>query len=222
MKTIITLLLILIIPLLILNSESTKRDKKPKTVMHSIYDSVYCIDIIPDSALYGIYNNLVYNDILRFNSTKKDGFQINWEALIHDGSYSLRVNKRQIVLLSTHENPNPNELYWFVNISEDMYWSIKKYFDKHRKDFKEYKNKLSPYYYYRWLKFTPELPIPEEWTDENMKIHDEDSEKKLYKNFSRLIELFNIPLKNKIIIPNYNDFISIKRIRVVSGEFELE
>lgn len=205
-----------------MNSESPKRVIKPKTVMHSVYDSVNCIDIIPDSALNGRYNNLVYSDILRLEKSEKVGFKISWDAPNIDGGFSLIVNKRQIVLLTSHNNPNPNHLYWFVNINKDIYLSIKKYFDKYKKGFKEYNQKHTPYYFYRWLKFTPELPIPDEWTDENMKIHDEDSEKKLYANFSRLIELFNKPLKNKIIIPNYKDFNSVKRIRVISGEFELK
>jgi len=49
-----------------------------------------------------------------------------------DGDFVLVVHPRQVFLRSTHNNPNPNYLYWVEPLSEGQYAQLVKFLDAYR------------------------------------------------------------------------------------------
>jgi hypothetical protein len=128
----------------------------------------------------------------------------------------LTITKRQIYLRSEHNNPNPNYLYWFANITEEQYKIIEKkitadkdLFDEEPSDYNWYKN-----LYYK--RFKSEREIPKKWTKKKHVKYYKDWLDKKYKNTDDLISFFDNGLTVNQIIPflTKDDFEMINSVRL--------
>jgi hypothetical protein len=195
-------------------------------ILHTKFDSVYKVQVIPPDALNGEYDVLIYHhdfdfDLTPNNDTNKYGFEISWPSPIIDGGFRLVINPRQIFLRSGHDNPNPNYLYWFVNIDTAQYNLIKSHLiSLFNKKFEYYHNNHSLFYLLTPLKYLKESPIPDEVSDKEYKKLEKDAHSKLYKNLIQFLKILNIPLAlngNEIKYPTYKYFSNIKLLRMVDG-----
>lgn len=180
---------------------------RKRDTIFTTYDPINHTPVVPPDILVRRPYRLVFVDPFDTMDVKpehKNRYEIIWPVPSNDGSLELVITKRQIWLRSAHDNPNPNEFFWCIDISEEQYKGIVATVDKAGEDF----DKLVPEHgfsrYLYWKEYIPEMPIPEEWTDENRRLIGEDSEKKRYINMKRLIDIFNsgLPSNQKIILPD--------------------
>jgi hypothetical protein len=139
---------------------------------------------------------------------KKTGIQITWPGPSIDGRYVLTITPRQIYLKSSHDNPNPNYLYWLTTIHKDQYSRIKEYLAIQNNALEYSANQYSPYHMYFYKNHKEEEFIKETWTD------------KRYENLVALIEMINKPLSpanNTITIPKEDSYESKHPVRLVLG-----
>ena len=66
-------------------------------------------------------------------STEPKRYMIAWsDGPAIDGDFVLVVHPRQLFLRSTHNNPNPNYLYWVEPLSEGQYTQLVTFLDAYR------------------------------------------------------------------------------------------
>ena len=102
-------------------------------------------DYIPLPYLSDSTDGIIYT-FREIGKAKKNNkiFKIHWNSRCIDGTYNLTITPLQIYLTSSHENPNPNMLYWVLNIDSFTFNQIVKGFQKSKLG----KNKSSPYGYF--------------------------------------------------------------------------
>jgi hypothetical protein len=158
-------------------------------------------------------------------SPDKYGFEIRWPANSGDNSFLLRITRRQIYVVSTHDNPGANSLYWFVNITPRQYEIIADKINKEKFLFKRVP------YSYMWFqrlyyeKYKPERPVPMRvWTQKDLEKYYRDWHEKRYQNTAALISWFNAGLSGDDLIPfvTREVFDKIKAVRVVYSEEDYE
>jgi hypothetical protein len=77
---------------------------------------------IPKSALANSVEGVIYQDkTLRKVPVKNRPIQIYWSSICNDGYYNLTVTPEQIFFWSSHDNPNPNYLFWVISIDRSYY-----------------------------------------------------------------------------------------------------
>lgn len=188
-------------------------------------DSINRASIIPDS-VFSMQLDLLHirypGDTLE--SKQKYGFEIWWPSTYNDGSLVLTVTKKQIYLRSGHNNPNPNYLYWFVNIRPDQYKIIE---DKINNDKFLFKPEPSEYSWYKQLffyKHKSEKGIPKKWTKRISEKYYKDWLDKKYKNTDDIIAFFDNGLTVGDIIPfvTKEDFEKNEAVRIVFSEEDYE
>lgn len=82
---------------------------------------------IPKSALASSVDGIVYQDkTLRKVPVTNRPIIIYWFSTCNDGSYNLTITPEQIFFSSSHDNPNPNRLYWVITIDRTRYESIRR------------------------------------------------------------------------------------------------
>ena len=87
-----------------------------------------------------------------------------WISPCNDGYYELNVTPRQLYFSSSHENPNPNFLFWAMDINPLLYQSLKKaLMDTTPAGFA---HGYRPFLYYD-SSFKTSVTIPEIWNDSN-------------------------------------------------------
>ncbi len=205
-------LLILILTLFFTISLYSQTDNADSLkILNVQVDSVFKVKIIPENALNGNFDLLVTGFSKDFNKNK---IEISWSSNYIDGRYVLIITPRQIYLRSNHDNPNPNYLYWLTDISEKQFLLIKDYLDKSESNLiHAYTSKNSNCLTYFFEKAKIEKPRKNKWTN------------KRYDNFLTVINFINKPLtssKERILVPNKNDFEEIKILRLVIDIFELQ
>ncbi|SNA79799.1 hypothetical protein DK150_450006 [Flavobacterium psychrophilum] len=85
------------------------------------YDYI-ATEFLNDSTIIGLKHKLeLYN-----SKHKIRNFEFNWRSLCTDGTYYLKITPEQIYLYSGHENPNPNRIYWIININKLVYITLRK------------------------------------------------------------------------------------------------
>ena len=190
-------------------------------VLKAKFDSVNKASIIPDSVF------LMQLDILHLTypgdtteSKEKYGYEIWWPSTYNDGSLVLTITKRQIYLRSGHNNPNPNYLYWFVNITDEQYKIIDA---KIKADKILFTPEPSEYSFYRQLfysKYKSEKGIPKKWTKKKQDQYYKDWLAKKYDNTDDLISFFDNGLTVDNIIPfiTRTDFEKNKPVRIAFSE----
>lgn len=83
--------------------------------------------LIPKSALADSVVGIVYQDkSLRKVPINNRPIEFYWFSICNDGDYKLTVTPEQIFFSSGHENPNPNYLFWVININRGYYENIRR------------------------------------------------------------------------------------------------
>lgn len=194
-------------------------------VFKAKFDTINKASIIPDS-IFSMYIDILHltfpTDTIE--SKEKYGYEIWWPSTYNDGSLVLTITKRQIFLRSGHNNPNPNHLYWFINITGDQFKIIE---DKINTDKTLFKQEPSEYTWYKQLfynKYKSEKGIPKKWTKKKEESYYKDWLDKKYKNTDDLISFFDNGLSVDNIIPfvTKNDFEKNKPVRVAFSEEDYE
>ena len=190
-------------------------------VFKAKFDSINKASIIPDS----IFSMQL--DILHLTypgdtteSKEKYGYEIWWPSTYNDGSLVLTITKRQIYLRSGHNNPNPNYLYWFVNITDEQYKIVDA---KIKADKILFTSEPSEYSFYRQLYYSKrksEKGIPKNWTKKKQDQYYKDWLIKKYSNTDDLISFFDNGLTVDNIIPflTKSDFEKNKPLRIAFSE----
>ncbi len=184
-------------------------------ILKSHFDSIYSVQILPDNALTGEFDLLISGQEKNLNNKINTNLiEISWPSIYIDGRYILVVTPRQIYLISGHENPNPNYLYWLTNISDTQFNKIKDYLGTTQNStIHNFTSENSSNLTYYFDKAKIEKYKGDNWTN------------KRYDNFQSLMKFINQPLnKNgeKILIPSRIDFKNIKFLRLVIDIFELQ
>jgi len=81
---------------------------------------------IPQSALANPVEGVIYQDkTLRKVPVKNRPIQLYWTSICNDGYYNLTITPEQIFFWSSHDNPNPNYLFWVIGIDRSRYEAIR-------------------------------------------------------------------------------------------------
>ena len=131
------ILLFLLLPTLAVNgqqfAEKGERQKTgPDFVVTDKTDAVFAVKLSQDS-LGGYF--LLPDDILSgkyeyalgwFQTENRQNIvSFYWDSWNIDGRYILRFSPKQMVLYSSHENPNPNYIHWSADITEEQFKALK-------------------------------------------------------------------------------------------------
>jgi hypothetical protein len=187
---------------------SQASDKDSLRITYAQFDSVDRIQVIPFNALSGDYDLLIVGfEFDTANIVDKKAIEISWPSLYIDGRYDLVITAKQLYLKSGHENPNPNHLYWMTSISKTQYDLIKSYLNA--RSSKAFQRCYRQSYCYK--KYKKEKYVRDGWTNRQ------------YENFVRLLAIVNKPLElnDKILIPPFESFNSIRPLQLVHGVEEI-
>jgi hypothetical protein len=184
-------------------------------IVKSHMDSIYKVQVIPDNVLTGEFDLLITG--FEKESNKKINtniIEISWSSMYVDGRYILVITPRQIYLRSSHDNPNPNFLYWVTASSNKQFELIKHYLEKQTDNgIRNYSSENSTCLTYFFDKAEIEKYKRNNWTN------------KRFDNFLTLMNLINEPLEEngeQILIPSRNDFDNNKILRLVIDIYELQ
>ncbi len=202
-------------------------------VIETAFDSVNRVAVIPDS-IFSLQPDLLYMPF-PFDTiapSDKCGFEIRWPSMLIDGSFVLTITKRQIYLVSTHNNPNPNHLYWFVNITPRQYKIVAEKINKEKFLFTEEPAReglyvVADYNCFRRLnyeKFRRERTVSGKWTKKKSETADRDWRDKRYQNLDALISFLDNGLTVDDLIPfvTREDFDKIESVRIVYSEADYD
>lgn len=195
-------------------------------VIKTSFDFLNNAAVIPDS-IFSMQPDLLYVEMpfFIFFPTEKYGFDIRWPANSGDNSFILRITKRQIYLVTTHDNPNANHLYWFTNITPRQYEIIADKINKEKFLFKRVPYHSTWFQRLYYEKYKPERPAPmRTWTEKDSEKYYRDWREKRYQNTAALISWFNAGLRNDDLIPfvTREVFDKIESVRIVYSEEDYE
>ncbi|WP_353121535.1 hypothetical protein [Dysgonomonas capnocytophagoides] len=201
-------------------------------VLESVWNKRHQVNVIPDDALSGNYEILVYPYILR--DDEQDGIiyalEVSWESAAIGGRYIMEITPLQVLLYSQHDNPNSNYLYWMHNLQDGEYQVIKAHLEKLASDETDiltdsYSGKLC--FMYNWLFTDPALRNPDKVARLREhtiyeKLYDQAIRDHLYLNAFIVVKEINECLKNTHIdFPEKDDFFRTKIIRMINDKSEL-
>lgn len=132
--------------------------------------------------------------------------ELYWISTCNDGYYNLTITPQQIFFSSSHDNPNPNFLFWVIDIDTLQFRQIKK--GLQRKPAQGFED-LSKYYRQSLTvfydnKFKDKFPIPDEWTDSILEQHDAYCDAQIKKQLTRYLSIINSYItdpSNKVVLP---------------------
>jgi hypothetical protein len=158
-------------------------------------------------------------DTVKIDRAEITRSQIIWPAPSIEGSLEMVITRWQIWLRSGHDNPNPNHLYWITDLSKEQHDAITKVLARRAREFNEVVPGFGFKRYLYWKKFTPGRALPDDWTDKEIRIHEEDFKRMRHLNAKRLIDMFNreLPSKQRIAFPSRKELDAIPPIRWVSS-----
>jgi hypothetical protein len=131
------ILLFLLLPTLAVNGQQfaeadERQESKPDFVLTGETDATFAIKLrrdplggyflLPDDILSGKYE---YAFGLFQIENRQNVISFYWDSWQIDGRYNLRFTPKQMVLYSSHENPNPNYIYWAADITEEQFKALK-------------------------------------------------------------------------------------------------
>ncbi|WP_462220302.1 hypothetical protein [Ferruginibacter sp.] len=150
---------------------------------------------IPQSAFSDSVNGVIYQDkTLSKVALQKKCFRFFWNSICNDGSYYLTITPEQIYFSSGHDNPNPNYLFWVINITNSQYQLLKKTFFKQTPEGFSKNAEYNPIYYFD-EKYVDTFSIPENWTDSILKIESIYCENQIKTQLVRYFSLINSYIK---------------------------
>ncbi len=118
-------------------------------------------------------------------------YRLSWPAPFIDGDLELVISARQIWLRSVHDNPNPNELFWYADISREQFSGVGMMLKLYGNEFGEHEREYGSTRFLEWLKPLPQQPQPDAWSDEMIARHTEDFKESRYRNAQKLVEMIN-------------------------------
>ncbi len=148
---------------------------------------------IPASALADTIEGILYQDkTLQKTNYNKRPIEFYWISTCNDGYYNLTITPEQIFFSSTHDNPNPDRLFWVINIDTTQYIKIKRGLEnrppnKFENLSKNYRGSKIVYY----DKFKDSFSIPDEWTDSMLQQHDMYCQLQIKKQLKRYFSIIN-------------------------------
>lgn len=131
------ILLFLLLPTLAVNGQQfaeadERQESKPDFVLTGETDATFAIKLrrdplggyflLPDDILSGKYE---YALGWFQTENRQNVISFYWDSWLIDGRYNLRFTPKQMVLYSSHENPNPNYIYWSADITEEQFKALK-------------------------------------------------------------------------------------------------
>ncbi len=132
--------------------------------------------------------------------------EIFWDSNYTDGRYIVVITQNQIFVKSSHENPNPNYLYWVLKIDNNQYLAIHKFMNSSNSVFSKTLIDDNRFLFTKALK---ENVLNDSW------------ENKLFENFFGILEeLKGAKLEGKIDLPSRMEFDSFVPVRIVYDEKE--
>jgi hypothetical protein len=152
-----------------------------------------------------------------------------WPDDLDDGIEELVIYSNLIILRSSHNNPNPDDLYWHTYITPVQHQAIAKFFKANLNNKRVFADEYHTVVPQTGFKFGPnEEEKAEKMTQaESQKYYEKMNrlaEKYSYKNFEFLINHFNHEIKNKadiIPLPTQKELFHYP-VRLVYGLFELD
>lgn len=148
-----------------------------------------------------------------------------WNSLCNDGYYNLTITPKQIYFHSSHDNPNPNYLYWVIDIDSAQYSEIMSGLKlKTPKGFSNRSKYSDDSYDYHDDKFKNVFKIPDEWTDAKEKEFDSNCATQIKQQLSKYFSILNGFIKGstrKITLPSEKDMSKVKPKLFTSNEEEL-
>lgn len=151
---------------------------------------------IPPSAVADTTDGVLDTYSLWETRDKKE-IRLSWFSDCTDGSYNLAITPEQIFFYSSHENPNPNSLYWVAPLSPDHYGLIRSKFSKQ----KRLRTGPTMNNYRVWFKKGQATKFPTWWDDASMKNgQDTFCSNALMNHLDRYIEELNgcIPANSQV------------------------
>jgi len=129
---------------------------------------------IPSSALADSTDGIIFQEKRFTKATKaQHQIQLTWTSMCTDGYYNIDITPQQIFFHSSHDNPNPNYLFWVMDIDSTQYAFIKKGLkQKPPRGFENQSKYYKSYMLYWDVKFKDTMQIPDEWTSEQEKLFD--------------------------------------------------
>ncbi|WP_147319947.1 hypothetical protein [Chitinophaga silvisoli] len=193
-------IILFVISFLISGELATGQTSNKKIVVYMMDTASHRI-LIPDSTL-SCHADAFACSIEIGDGRHYYGYDIRWPAPEIDGTYVLSVTEKQLYLHSCHDNPNPDFLYWFTNISPVQYRLICDVIKKNKPVFgKPFSGTLR----YYTVAYRQALP---------------DSQ---YTSLQNLIMLFNkaLPDCEQVHLPNKDEFERTDPVQIIINENEI-
>jgi hypothetical protein len=180
------------------------------------WDSTIKGPIIPNNIFSSNAEGLVmsYQQQSKVKNQTKSVLAIFWSAPNSiDGEYLFIITKRQLILTSGHENPNPDYLYWFTDITLKQHDEIVKNVDDAKNSFDE---QHLDYCYARELHY-------KKFIQEKQRGFTKANKNIFYRNAKKLIDLFNKGLApaEMVRFPNTADFNKIQQLITAGSANEI-
>ena len=158
-------------------------------------------------------------------SNQRNKFEFWWNSLCNDGYYNLTITPRQIYFHSSHDNPNPNYLYWVINIDSIQYRAIRERLKSQvPKGFSNQTKYYEHSYVFHDDKFKDTFNIPNEWNSEKEKQFDAYCQKQIEQQLKRYFSILNDFIEDdnkKLKLPGKDEIEQIKPKLLSANKEEL-
>lgn len=121
--------------------QNSQSNRIKKVIDKKTYDYIP-LSYLKDTAIVGLLHPIRIDKKLQTNAQ----FDIHWYSSCTDGSYYLVVTPEQIYFISSHDNPNPNLLFWVLPIDGFIYHQIVDGFQRQTKTSIKQKRKIFDYF----------------------------------------------------------------------------
>ena len=148
-------------------------------------------------------------------SPEKRPIKLYWGTECTDGSYDLTITPEQIFFSSSHPNPNPDQLFWVIEIDTFQFGQIRKMLKKGAPDGFEKIANGDP----RWQilfydnQFKDTYKIPAEWTHQELQQFESYCKLQIQKQLEKYTLILNSciddPMK-KVVFPTQDDPMGMK------------
>jgi hypothetical protein len=168
------------------------QEKKRSGIVYAVDKGGYFY--IPKSALSDNVDGIVYpKSIGRNVDAAKRPIEFYWVSNCNDGYYNLWLTPEQIFFSSSHDNPNPNLLFWVIDIDRMQFEQIRKGFQYKRPpgftDISDaYEGSMTVFFD---SAFKDTFSIPEEWTDSILHDYDKYCEWQIASQLQRYFSIIN-------------------------------
>jgi hypothetical protein len=192
-----------------------QKHRRQLRLIEASWDSVIQAPVIPDNIFSQKIDGFVMSTqrISKVEDQKATFLKIYWSAPSIDGEYFFMITKKQVILTSGHENPNPNFLFWFTDINEKQYKEIVDMVERSKGSFSEHSNHRL---YGRELDY-------KNYSPERYKKKIGNYESHLYTNAQNLITFFNKGLMptEQLVFPKEEKFAKIKPLITAMNPSEI-